>query len=230
MKMTSKRHGLLSLLVVGLLVQGCSITPAQKTKTPEEESFAPPVLAPQEVRYASEGTLYNRSYVMTLFQDRRAYRVGDMLTVSLDEKTSSSKQAGTSFGKSSDASAGGDFSNSGGVAKNFSGSLNGDRNFDGSAQSSQKNSLQGAITVVVAGVLPNGNLQVRGEKWLRLNQGDEYIRLSGLVRVEDIDGLNRVSSQRLADARISYSGKGTLADSNEPGWLTKFFNSPWTPI
>lgn len=219
-----------ALVVMVLLVQGCaSPSPASKNQ-PEEESFAPPQLESQPVTYASQGTLYNRSYVMTLFQDRRAYRVGDMLTVTLDEKTSSSKQADTSYGKSSDVSAGGDISTSGGTAKNFSGSLKGDRNFDGSAQSSQKNSLQGAITVVVASVLPNGNLQVRGEKWLKLNQGDEYIRLSGLVRVEDIDGLNRVSSQRLADARISYTGRGTMADTNNPGWLTKFFYSPLSPI
>jgi flagellar L-ring protein precursor FlgH len=78
--------------------------------------------------------------------------------------------------------------------------------------------------------MPNGILRVRGEKWLRLNQGDEYIRLNGLVRVDDIDGTNRVSSQRLADARITYSGRGALADSNSAGWLTRFFNSPFFPI
>ncbi|WP_293602409.1 flagellar basal body L-ring protein FlgH [Pluralibacter sp.] len=219
-----------ALVVMGLLMQGCAPRAPESQNPPEEESFAPPQLESQPVTYASQGTLYNRSYVMTLFQDRRAYRVGDMLTVSLDEKTTSSKQADTRYGKSSDASIGGDSSTSSGTPKNFSGNINANRDFDGSAQSSQKNSLQGAITVVVASVLPNGNLQVRGEKWLKLNQGDEYIRLSGLVRVEDIDGLNRVSSQRLADARISYTGRGTMADSNNPGWLTKFFYSPLSPI
>jgi flagellar L-ring protein precursor FlgH len=225
----SNLPGWCALVVMGLLIQGCSTPPTSKDKA-EEESFAPPQLPSQPVTYASQGTLYNRSYVMTLFQDRRAYRVGDMLTVTLDEKTSSSKQADTSYGKSSDASIAGDSTGNGGNTKSFSGNLNANRDFDGSAQSSQKNSLQGAITVVVASVLPNGNLQVRGEKWLKLNQGDEYIRLSGLVRVEDIDGLNRVSSQRLADARISYSGQGTMSDSNNPGWLTKFFYSPLSPI
>ena len=78
--------------------------------------------------------------------------------------------------------------------------------------------------------MPNGVLRVRGEKWLKLNQGDEYIRLSGLARVDDIDGSNRISSQRLGDARITYSGRGTLADANEAGWLSRFFNSSWFPI
>lgn len=216
-------------LMPGLLLQGClSLSP--ETQAQPEESFAPPQLESQPAAYASQNTLYNRSYVMTLFQDRRAYRVGDMLTITLDEKTSSSKRADTRYGKSSDASFGADVSGSNITPKKFSGGINSNRDFDGSAQTSQKNSLQGAITVVVAGVLPNGNLQVRGEKWLKLNQGDEYIRLSGLVRVEDIDGLNRVSSQRLADARISYTGRGTMADTNSPGWLTRFFYSPLSPI
>lgn len=219
-----------ALLVMGWLMQGCVSHPGNSKNSPEEESFAPPQLESQPITYASNGTLYTPSYVMTLFQDRRAYRVGDILTITLDEKTSSSKQADTSYGKSSDTSIGGDISSSSMSPKKIAGSIDASRGFDGRAQSSQKNTLQGAITVVVAQVQPNGNLQVRGEKWLKLNQGDEYIRLSGLVRVEDIDGLNRVSSQRLADARISYAGRGTMDDSNNPGWLTKFFLSPFSPI
>ena len=88
----------------------------------------------------------------------------------------------------------------------------------------------GAITAVVVEVLPNGLLRIAGEKSLWLNQGEEFIRLSGYVRGQDIDAANRVSSQRLANARIAYSGSGTLADANTPGWLTRFFNSPWMPF
>ena len=74
-------------------------------------------------------------------------------------------------------------------------------------------------------VAANGALTIRGEKWIKLNQGDEYIRLPGVVRPEDLDVTNRISSQRIADARITYAGKGTLADGAEPGWLTKLFSS-----
>ncbi|MGR5471004.1 flagellar basal body L-ring protein FlgH, partial [Vibrio astriarenae] len=77
-------------------------------------------------------------------------------------------------------------------------SIDGSRNFDGSASSSQGNKLQGAITVTVHEVLPNGVLRISGEKWLRLNQGDEFIRLTGIVRVDDINRSNQVSSQRIA--------------------------------
>ena len=108
--------------------------------------------------------------------------------------------------------------------------LSADRAFDGNASSTQQNALSGAITAVVVEVLPNGLLRIAGEKSLWLNQGEEFIRLSGYVRGQDIDAANRVSSQRIANARIAYSGSGTLADANTPGWLTRFFNSPWMPF
>ncbi len=79
-------------------------------------------------------------------------------------------------------------------------------------------------------VLPNGLLRVSGEKSLYLNQGEEFIRVRGYLRAADIDADNRVSSQRIANAQIAYSGQGTLADANTPGWLTRFFASPWMPF
>ena len=109
-------------------------------------------------------------------------------------------------------------------------SVDAQRGFDGSASSSQGNKLEGAITVTVHEVLPNGVLRISGEKWIRLNQGDEFIRLTGIVRVDDVSRNNQVSSARIGDARITYSGRGTLADSNAAGWLSQFFNSPWMPF
>ena len=104
------------------------------------------------------------------------------------------------------------------------------QNFEGESSASQQNFLRGSITVRVTDVLPNGALAIRGEKWIKLNQGDEYIRLQGLVRPEDIDVTNRVSSQRIADARISYSGKGDLANASQPGWFTRLFNRFLNPF
>lgn len=209
-----------------LLVVGCSPVSAVVDHQPEE--IVPPMEVPAYTP-DPDGGLFNANYAMALFQDRRAFRVGDILTITLDEQTRSSKKAGTSFDKSSDVSMGipNLFGNSypqGEV------SVGGTRDFSGGSSSSQQNSLSGSITVMVDEVMPNGVLRVRGEKWLRLNQGDEFIRLSGLVRVDDIDGNNQVSSQRLGDARITYSGRGALADANEAGWLTRFFNSSWFPI
>ena len=90
--------------------------------------------------------------------------------------------------------------------------------------------MNGSITVTVAEVLPNGNMIVRGEKWLTLNQGEEYIQISGIVRPQDVRTDNTIFSTLVADARIAYSGKGMLANANSPGWLARFFNSPIWPF
>ena len=88
----------------------------------------------------------------------------------------------------------------------------------------------GNLTVTVTEVLPNGVLRIRGEKWLSLTNGDEYIRLTGLVRPQDITPDNTVPSQRIANARIAYGGTGDFDQANQPGWLTRFFNSEWWPL
>lgn len=155
--------------------------------------------------------------------------MGDILTIVLDESTQSSKSAGTSFGKKSGV--GIDIPTIMGKAyPNLETKLGAGRDFSGSSNSSQQNTLRGSIAVTVHQVLPNGTLLVKGEKALRLNQGDEFIRLAGLVRIDDINRYNQVSSQSVANARISYAGRGVLNDSNSPGWLTRFFASPLFPM
>ena len=111
-----------------------------------------------------------------------------------------------------------------------SGNLGMGRDFRGSAATSQQNALSGAITVVVSEVMPNGLLKVQGEKSLYINQGEELIRLGGYVRASDVDSDNRVSSQRIANARIAYAGQGDLANANTPGWLTRWFVNPLMPF
>ncbi|UJF18023.1 flagellar basal body L-ring protein FlgH [Vibrio sp. SS-MA-C1-2] len=195
---------------------------------PNDADYAPPELN-YDVNRVSTGSLFTGATALTLFQDRRAYRVGDILTVTLNERTESDKTAATQYGKSSSIDVGAPtFGNA--TLDNFSASASGERDFDGSAASSQGNSLTGSITVTVYDVLPNGVLRIRGEKWLKLNQGDEFIRLTGNVRVDDIQSDNTLSSQRIADARITYAGRGAFTDTNTAGWMTQFFNSPWMPF
>ena len=221
------------ILITGLalLITGCATSPNKdvgRDESPEElfELMALPMpnVAPQEV---SHGSLYNASYNISLYEDRMAYMVGDILTVILDESTKSSTTSGTDFRKD----------NSVGLSTPniFGRSVDGldmgmDRQFKGGGSSSQQGMLDGSITVSVLKVLPNRTLLVRGEKWLTLNQGDEYIRVSGLLRPEDIMQDNTVSSQRLANARLVYSGEGPIAEANEAGWLMRFFNSPVMPM
>ncbi|OED44707.1 flagellar basal body L-ring protein [Endozoicomonas sp. (ex Bugula neritina AB1)] len=215
---------LLSILFSALLV-GCASQPTPPVDP--EQSWAPPPLPEAKPQQIVDGSLFNVNYASSLFEDRMAYRQGDILTVQLNEKTTSSKSSGTDFDKDS------------GVSMPIpmvwgssgeSSSLEMDRDFAGKSSSSQKNMLDGAITVSVVEVLSNGALSVRGEKWIKLNQGNEYIRISGILRPEDITPNNTVSSQRLANARITYSGEGPLADANEAGWLTQFFNNPLFPL
>lgn len=196
---------------------------------PGEEDWAPTLGQVSAREQGRDGSAFTQQSMITLFQDRRAYRVGDILTITLEERTQSSKKADTSMDKSSGIDIPAPMV---GRKLRTNLTLEGavDRDFRGSASTSQQNTLSGYITVTVAEVLPNGVLRVRGEKWIKLNQGDEYVRLHGLVRVDDIDGQNRVSSQRLADARITYAGRGALADTNQAGWLTRFFNSSWFPL
>ncbi len=217
-----------SWAVAVVLLVGCAGRQEFIPPEPDTEKFAPPPLE-YALPEARSGSLYRHQYTMTLFQDRRAYRVGDILTVVLSEETESSKKAGTRFGKSSSINFAAPSIGTK-TLNELSASIDGSRNFDGNASSSQGNKLQGAITVTVHEVMPNGVLRISGEKWLRLNQGDEFIRLTGIVRVDDISRSNRVSSQRIGDARITYAGRGALADSNAAGWLTQFFNSPWVPF
>lgn len=206
-----------------LHLAGCSVLP-RKPPAPE----APPLPPIVTTHGGSSGGLFVPERPWALVSDSRAFRAGDILTVILQETTQATKRADTKFGKQSSIELAPAVV--GGRTVDSDLSVGAQREFSGNATSTQQNALQGAITVIVQEVLPNGLLRVSGEKSLYLNQGEEIIRLVGYVRPEDIDTDNRVSSQRVANARIVYSGRGTLHDANRAGWLARFFNSPWMPL
>lgn len=219
------RHCLAAAL---LMLSGCT-TYELIPPEPGEDDWAPTPPAAPVQQQARHGSAFSNGTMIALFQDRRAFREGDMLTVLLQERTQSSKKADTSLGKSSSLDMPAPLVGRT-LRTNLSAEAGVERDFSGSASTSQQNTLSGSITVTVSEVLPNGVLRVKGEKWIRLNQGDEYVRLQGLVRMDDIDSQNRVPSQRLGDARITYAGRGALADTNQAGWLSRFFNSSWFPL
>lgn len=217
---------LLSLVLLSLL-GGCA---SFNEMLPDEDSSQyQPLAMDYSQPPTTSGGLFRSGYSGSLTGDKRAVRVGDILTVVLDESTQSSKSAGTSFGKNSSAASGVP-TVLGKTYDRLESSAEAKRDFEGSAKSSQQNTLRGSIAVTVHQVLPNGTLLIKGEKALRLNQGDEYIRLVGLVRTDDINRANQVSSQNVANARISYAGRGVLNDSNSAGWLTRFFTHPLFPL
>ena len=223
-----KTTRLLCCLLMSLLMTGCA-TP--KRGDPE---FAPAM--PQQVQVPVQDTdaIYQPATSLLLFEDIKARRVGDMITVTLQEQTDAAKSADTGTAKSTSTEImdpiifGNTPTHNGNSI--FRTSLESENAFDGAGESSQSNSLTGSITVSVVDVLANGNLVVQGEKWININQGEEYIRLRGIVRPSDIGSNNTISSTRVANAQIQYSGDGVLNETNSMGWLARFFNSPWMPF
>lgn len=215
--------------IAAALLSACGMLPSreQKPDLPAARALPPP--APP-----TAGAIYQAGQQMELFADLKARRVGDILTIKLNEAINASKNAVTKTNKATTiATTGptifGRAITTGGVPI-LNTSLNGGDTFDGEGSSTQSNSLVGSITVAVIGVQANGNLIVQGDKTLKLNQGDEFVRISGVIRPADIGADNTVTSDRVADARISYSGKGAVASSNNMGWLARFFNSPFMPF
>ena len=223
---------LLPLLLSGiLLLSGCSSGSILTRRG--DPDYAPVYPDSTQPAAAATGSIYRTDVARPLFEDVKARQVGDLLTVILAEQTDASKTATTGIKKDSttDISAptllGKDIAVAGNPASTSLASSNA---FAGSSDSAQSNKLQGNITVTVSKVLPNGNLAVQGEKWIAINQGEEYVRLRGIVRPPDITSANTVLSTQVANAQITYRGKGATADSNSMGWLARFFITPLWPF
>jgi flagellar L-ring protein precursor FlgH len=195
-----------------------------------------PTLSPRA--FATEptpGAIYRGSSTggLSLFADQKARNVGDILTIQLVERTQASTTSSTSTSKSSSTSVPaptlfGAPATIGG--RTLDSEFGAERDFEGTGDSSQGNRLDGSVTVTVAERLPNGYLVVRGQKWIRINQGNEHIQIQGIVRPADIGPDNTISSSRVADAQIAYRGRGSLAQANAQGWLSRFFQSAAFPM
>ena len=223
--MTNVRTLFLGLMALALA--GC-VTP------PKEPDYSATWPEPAPAPESGNGAIYQAGHDIALFENSVARRVGDTLTIRLNEQTNASKSSSTSTSKSTnvDMSAGAIAGRPVTVhgTEVLNAQVENSTKFDGEGGSSQSNKLQGDITVTVAQRLPNGNLLVRGQKWITINQGREYVRIQGIVRPIDIDPDNSISSLKVADAQIAYGGKGALNDANTPGLLARFFNVPWLPF
>ena len=219
---------LCGLLSACVLLSACGLLPAKQRKP---DPVVARVLPPPTPR--TDGAIYQAGQQMELFADLKARRVGDVLTIRLTESTAASKSAVTKTAKTTGvANTGptlfGKTFTAGGVPIGTV-AMNGADSFDGEGSSTQGNTLAGSLTVTVMEVQSNGNLVIQGDKTLKLNQGDEFVHVSGVVRRADIATDNTVTSDKVADAHISYSGKGVIDSSNRMGWLARFFNSAFAP-
>ncbi len=215
--------------LTAVLLTGCiNIPPAHD---PDFAPVMPQALVPPP-NYS--GSIYQADYDVRLFEDHRATRVGDILTIVLQENHNANKQADTEIDKATSARVTAPLLLGSAPASllgmKFDTELSTDHQFEGESESRQSNQLTGNISVTVVKVYANGNLYVRGEKRMSLNQGDEYVRLSGIVRPVDIGADNTVPSTKIADATIQYVGEGALDDANRMGWIARFFTSPWFPF
>ncbi len=213
-------------LIISVALQACTaVVGVQPGKYP------PSMPSQTEAAPVEDGGLYRPASSMSLFTDVKARRVGDMITVVLNESTQASKSASTDASKDTTIDTGTPTLVGTTVTRNMqeilSNQVETEQSFTGSGSSSQSNQLSGSITVTVAEVYPNGNMLVRGEKWLTLNQGEEYVQVTGIVRPADIAADNSIPSFKVADARITYSGNGAVANANKPGMLARLFLKFW---
>ncbi|MEQ8232525.1 MAG: flagellar basal body L-ring protein FlgH [Gammaproteobacteria bacterium] len=241
MNISETLRSVVAVGVLASLLAGCNTTPR---RDPEFAASYPAAHAAPQARQAATGAIYQAGYEVVLFEDLKARRVGDILTIRLTEAYNAEKSADSSI----DRQSGTTIENPTilGSTPQFNlpnllplastrnntleTNLSGEHGFEGQSDAKLSNRLTGDITVTVADVLPNGNLFVRGEKRMSINDGNEYIKIAGIVRPIDIATDNSVPSTKVADATIVYNGDGPTADANRPGWLTRFFVSIASPF
>lgn len=217
----------LRLIVVGffvVLVQGCALIPPEPVVTGPLTASPPPVTTAPE----ANGSIYQPGAYgnYPLFEDRRPRNVGDIVTIIIQERTNAAKSVSTESNRTGSADLGLNVVSAVlppgiGPQQNFD--VNGSNEAKGTGASSANNTFTGTLTTTVIGVLPNGNLQLAGEKQIAINRGSEHIRFSGVVDPRSISGAGTVPSTQVADARIEFRSRGRMDEVQEMGWLQRFF-------
>ncbi len=217
----------LACLGLGMVVAALALpqpVQARAPKPPKVNPYAPTMPEALAVPPADGSIFHAAAGYAPLTSGARAAMVGDLVTIVLVEKTQAQKTNTASTDRTSTIGLTPPSTGPLSFFKSSDASLGGNGTFSGKGGAAQSNQLSGAVTVTVQQVLPNGNLLVKGEKHLTLNRGDEFVQISGIVRPVDLDGYNQVLSTRVANADITYSGKGEIARASSQGWLGRFFS------
>lgn len=233
--MTDKFKQSLAGLLIGSLVllTGCSTTPERL----EDFNYEPAFPANMgQVPAPVNGSLFHSANAMTFFNDARAHRVGDIITINLVEKFNANRRDQTNYNRNNNADFGVstplnvfgrsadqiyDGLGTGGIG------YGSNTNFSGNANSKQDSTVSGSVAVTVVEVIPNGNLVVRGEKWITVGNGEEVIRFGGIVRPQDIRPDNTIESTKVADVRLIYRDTGVSGNTTRPGAVTRFLTKFW---
>ncbi|MEZ9235668.1 MULTISPECIES: flagellar basal body L-ring protein FlgH [Shewanella] len=236
---------LLLLIVLFLFtISGCTTTEVAEIKIPNKENTTVNVVEPSDevmkgdpnyrpvrnnnIQQAQQitGSIFNPDNVYNIYQNNNRYEIGDMILIRLNEELTSKKSisykrdSSNEFDLSPNITAGNININE----DNLSADYSQDKSFDSSSASNHNNSLTGTITVAVREKLANGNLIVAGEKWIKLNKGDEYVRFSGEIRVTDIASDHSINSSMVGNTVIEVSGKGEQQDNQDPSLISKLLN------
>ncbi len=225
------------ILAVLALAGGCATSPG--TFDPKAQITPPP--SPYDNlrrRQAASGSLFVDSGT-DMYNDLRARRVGDLITVQIVENSKAAKKDNTNAERKNtyvagipnlmgyesqfppQRTAGANQAPGTQVAANFQ------SKHEATANLTKEDTMTSSIGCTVMEVLPNGNLLVRGSRELQVNGETQYIVLQGTVRPSDVTTKNTVTSDQLADAKIHYTGRGVLSDKQQPGWLARLLDNVW---
>ncbi len=221
----------LILLLIIVLLSGCSAKNNELTAVPEPLEEIKAAEKPQR----TAGSLWHDS-AGSLISDHKARNIGDIVTITIAESSSASREATTSSSNDSTISAG--ITNLFGL-ENGKDIIDGDADlanlintsftneFEGSGKTVRKGDLTASLSTQVIDVYPNGNFKIRGGKEVMVNEEVQIIYLTGIVRPVDITAANTIDSKKILNARISYTGRGSVADKQGPGWLSRTIDIIW---
>ena len=220
----------LLLAVAALLLAGCAASPTDRQALRPLKPLTIPAQPTAMSAHPANGSIWQNGTNVALFEDAKAHRVGDLITIDIAETANASKATNTTVAKSDSVSA--SLSSLFGVQPSLGGytpslGATSSQKFGGNGATSQSNTFTTTLQATVIQVMSNGNLEISGQKEVMLNGGHEFIRVVGVVRAADVTPQNTVSSTQIADARVEYSGNGSVYDAARVPWLTRFFLSVW---
>jgi flagellar L-ring protein FlgH len=225
--------------VLFIFLTGCAMSPTKTSDVPEVQAIKGPEFQEFTALQREEGSLWSDEMGIMLYPDRRARRVGDIVTVRIVEDPEAELNADTKTSRSSSISAQLKFlgymkalaEKNPRLAQNpgeddlIKAGLG--TGFDGQGSSDRNGHVKAYVSAVVTRVLPNENLYINGKREIKVNNETQYITLSGIIRPEDISPANEISSTYVANANITYSGIGPIADKQKPGWLGRIVDHVW---
>ncbi len=230
------------ILVPGVFISGCAsgVKENPMAVLPKGMSDQPALQPVYTTAPPAEGSLWTEDSD-SLFEDTKARHAGDTVVVDIVENSSSKMDVNTQTGRDTKMDVGiphlfgfmqhfGTSSSkpaSKGLLSDKMVGANYTNTFKGKAKNDRSGSITASIAARIIEVLPNGNLSIFGKRAMKVNGEVQYIVVSGIVRPEDVSPDNRIQSTYLADSKIEYYGKGTLADKQKPGWGTRLFDNLW---